>query len=170
VSVIRRKDITPVSSDEGGYPAPFDEATGRFRYWPLSDAGGLSQFGAAYEVLEPGPGPSLHHWHEQEDEFLYLIEGEVTVIEGEGDDETRSVLTPGDAVAWPAGLARGHSLYNHTDRPCAYLIIGSRTPTETGHYPGRDIRFTRDAQGARHTHLDGTPYPKRQAAGSDRKD
>lgn len=165
MSVIRRAEVKGIDG-WSSYPEGHDSG-GQIRYWPLSDAGGLSQYGVAYEVLAPGPGPSLHHWHEQEDEFLYLLEGEVTVIEGEGAGETRTVLKPGDAAAWKAGDPVGHSLYNHTDAPCAYLIIGSRAETEIGHYPGRDLVFRHDATGTTFTHLDGTPYPKRAA---DRKD
>lgn len=166
MSVIRHDDINPTEG-WSSYPEPFATPPGGFRYRSMADAGGLTQFGVVHEVLEPGRGVSLHHWHEREDEFLYLLTGELTVIEGEGAAETRSVLAPGDAAAWKAGTPIGHSIFNHTEAPCSYLIMGSRAAEETGHYPGLDLVFRRSAAGTRFTHLDGTPYPRRAA---DRKD
>ena len=71
----------------------------------LSDAGGLTRFGAHVQTLRPGSRSSDRHWHEQEDEFLYMdeflyiISGEATVVEEDGVHPLR----PGDAACWPAG-------------------------------------------------------------------
>ena len=100
----------------------------RLRY---SDAGGLTQFGAHVETLEPGSRSSERHWHEEEDEFLYVISGEATVIEEDG----AHVLYPDDAACWPAGAANAHQVVNRSDVPCIYLIFGTRMAHEVIHYP-----------------------------------
>ncbi len=97
----------------------------------LSDAGGLTQFGAHVETLQPGSRSSERHWHEEEDEFLYVISGEATVIEDDGAHP----LGPGDAACRPAGTANAHQVVNRSDAPCAYLIFGTRMAREVIHYP-----------------------------------
>ncbi|MBO6506834.1 MAG: cupin domain-containing protein [Kordiimonadaceae bacterium] len=96
-----------------------------------SDDGGLTQYGADLETLLPGARSSDMHWHECEDEFLYVIEGEVTVKEG----ETNEILQPGDAACWQAGIPVAHTILNHTDQPCLYLIVGTRVTHDVCHYP-----------------------------------
>lgn len=103
-------------------------ASERLRY---SDAGGLTQFGAHVETLEPGSRSSNRHWHEEEDEFLYVISGEATVIEEDGAHP----LGPGDAACWPAGAGNAHQVANRSDAPCTYLIVGTRMAREVIHYP-----------------------------------
>lgn len=106
----------------------------------ISDAGGLAQFGAFVQVLQPGARSSNNHWHENEDEFLYVLSGEVTVTEA-GHTE---VLYPGDAACWPAGEARAHHVSNRSAQPCTYLIVGTRAPQDVCHYPdtGRTLHRT----------------------------
>ena len=103
-------------------------ASERLRY---SDAGGLTQFGAHVETLQPGSRSSERHWHEEEDEFLYVISGEATVIEDDGAHP----LGPGDAACWPAGAANAHQVVNRSGAPCTYLIFGTRMAHEAIHYP-----------------------------------
>lgn len=96
-----------------------------------SDAGGLTQFGAYVQTLQPGARSSDRHWHENEDEFLYVLSGEATVIENDG----AHVLQPGDVACWPGGAANAHHVVNQTDAPCTYLIVGSRLDRDITHYP-----------------------------------
>ena len=105
-----------------------DERTERLGY---SDAGGLTQFGAYVETLQPGTRTSDRHWHEEEDEFLYVLSGEATVIEEDGDH----LLQTGDAACWPAGAANAHQVVNRSDEPCTYLIFGTRMARDVVHYP-----------------------------------
>jgi len=100
-----------------------------WRYY--SDDGGLTQFGAYVETLQPGGGSSERHWHEREDEFLLVLAGEVTVVEESGT----SVLEPGDAACWPAGVANAHRVVNRSDAPCTYVIVGTRVTHDVCHYP-----------------------------------
>ena len=96
-----------------------------------SDAGGLTQFGAYVETLGPGSRFSERHWHEEEDEFLYVISGEVTVIEDDGEHP----LGPGDAACWPAGVENAHRVVNRSGAPCTYLIFGTRIARDVVRYP-----------------------------------
>ena len=118
--MIIRKDQAP--ADQG------DEGVERLQY---SDAGGLTQYGAYVETLQPGVRSSDRHWHEEEDEFLYMLSGEATVIEEDGDH----LLHRGDAACWPAGAANAHQVVNRSDAPCTYLIFGTRMACDVVHYP-----------------------------------
>lgn len=154
--VLRQADVAPVSGNS--YPAPHD-AIGRYSAWPISDAGGITGFGAYVETLEPGALSSQRHWHEAEDEFVYVLQGEVELIEDDGAHR----LGPGDAAGWKAGVANAHHLANRSAAPAIYLIVGTRSPSERGHYPDIDLALVRDRAGSRYTRKDGTPYPDKRA-------
>ena len=126
-------------------------ASERLRY---SDAGGLTQFGAHVETLQPGSRSSERHWHEEEDEFLFVISGEATVIEEDG----AHALRPGDAACWPAGAANAHQVVNRSGAPCTYLIFGTRMAHEAIHYPdvGR-VGYIEGKAWRLHRTDDGTP-------------
>ncbi len=97
----------------------------------LSDAGELSQFGAYEETLAPGAQSSERHWHEEEDEFLFVLTGTPTLVDNDGDHP----LTPGDAVTWKAGVPNAHCIINRSTAPCSYLIVGTRVERDIVHYP-----------------------------------
>lgn len=148
---IFRKDSVPETVGVSGYPDPWNLGKGHVTYRHLTEAGGLTQFGIALETLHPGRQSSQLHWEQHEDEFLYMLEGELTVIE----DGVETVIHPGDACCWKAGVPVAHTLKNHTDKPAVYLIAGTRDPNNVCHYPGLDLI----AKPEGFTHLDGTPYP-----------
>ena len=104
---------------------------GRFRAVRLSDTGGLTQFGAFVETLWPGCASSKSHWHRSEDEMVYVLEGEVTLIE----DGKAVPLNPGEAAAFPADVPVGHHLENRSAVPVRYLVIGTRSDDEIVTYP-----------------------------------
>lgn len=106
----------------------------------ISEAGGLTQFGAFIEILAPGSRSSLKHWHSAEDEMVYVLEGDVTLIEGERE----TLLHPGDAATFRAGAPIGHCLVNRTDSPTRCLIVGTRAPVDTITYPDHDRICLRD--------------------------
>ncbi len=149
-------DIGKVAVDtRTGYPEPFRRAVvGRERQ-RLGNAVGLDQFGVNLSRLKPGAASSQRHWHQNEDEFVYVLEGELMLVEDGGE----TVLKPGDAAGWKAGVANGHCLVNRTDRDAVYLEIGSRAARETATYPDIYMRAERDNTGMRYVHRDGTPYP-----------
>ena len=141
---------TGAAGGEHGLPA-----LGAYVAHPISDAGGLTQFGAFTETLMPGAQSSHRHWHAQEDEFLYVLEGEVTIIENDGPHR----LGPGGCACWPAGVANAHCLRNDTETPVTYFVAGSRLPEDEVTYPDIDLHYRR-AAGWRHvTRKDGTPLP-----------
>jgi uncharacterized cupin superfamily protein len=149
--LIRRSEIEPVSGSS--YPAPHDEGLGEYRAWKLSDAGALTQFGALVEELAPGARSSLRHWHENEDEFVYLLSGEVVLVDDEGDHAMR----PGDSAAFPAGDRNGHHLQNRSDRPATYLVVGTRAERDRCHYPDHDLVYWREGDRKGYAKRDGTP-------------
>lgn len=106
----------------------------------ISEAGGLTQFGALIEVLQPGCRSSLKHWHSAEDEMVYVLAGEITMIEG--DHET--VLRAGDAATFKAGVAVGHYLQNRSKAPTRCLVVGTRAPVDRITYPDHDRVCLRD--------------------------
>ena len=107
------------------------KANGPFECRRYSDAGGLTQYGAYVETLAPGSRSSERHWHEREDEFLYVLSGEATLVENDGEHPMRA----GDAACWPGGVANAHHVINRSGSPCTYLIVGTRLTHDVCHYP-----------------------------------
>jgi uncharacterized cupin superfamily protein len=104
--------------------------------WRLAKPLSLTQFGVNHVRLEPGAWSSLRHWHMTEDEFIYVLEGTLTLVDNNGPHE----LTPGTFAAFPAGECNGHHIQNRSDRPGIFLAVGSRRPgEETIHYPDDDL-------------------------------
>jgi uncharacterized cupin superfamily protein len=119
------------------YPAAFAAGfEGRIKR-ALGDAGGLTQFGVNLTTLEPGAMSAHRHWHAREDEFIYVLEGELTLITDAGEE----VLGPGMAASFPAGEANGHQLINKGMSPATYLEIGTRSADEDADYPDIDLRL-----------------------------
>ena len=148
-------DIGKIPIDTStGYPAPFSKAVeGRLRK-RLGRAAGLTQFGVNICTLKPGAASSQRHWHENEDELVYVLEGEV-VLREEGSE---TVLKPGDAAAWKAGEPNGHCLINRSDRDAVFIEVGTRAVAERAHYSDIDMMVVRDDKGARYTKKSGEPY------------
>ncbi len=136
------------------YPAPFQELMKGRNKSGLSSQAGLTQFGVNLTELEPGAQSALRHWHEHEDEFVYVLAGALTLI----DDDGETPLGAGDCAGFKAGVANGHHLVNKTDEPAVYLEIGSRANEERAHYPDVDLAFKKTNDGFVFTHKDGTPY------------
>lgn len=116
----------------------------------LSRSAGITQFGVNHVTLEPGARSALRHWHEQEDEFVFVLEGELTLIDEGGEH----LLLAGDYVGFPAGEANAHHLANCSSAPASYLAIGTRhRGEECVHYPDDPelgvATVRRDAKGAR---------------------
>lgn len=108
-----------------------DPDYGNIETFGLSEAGRIEQYGAHLEVLQPGAKSSTRHWHEQEDEFMFVVAGEVTVVENDGDH----VLQPGDVACWPAGVDNAHHVLNRSSEPCSFLIVGTKVSHDVCHYP-----------------------------------
>jgi uncharacterized cupin superfamily protein len=138
------------------YPAPFDAPCAARKRWKLGDAAGLTQFGVNYMRLAPGAWTSQRHWHTAEDEFVWVVEGEVVLI----DDEGEHVLRAGDCAGFKAGEPNGHHIQNRSAAEAVLLEVGSRREGEDGcDYP--DIDMVIHAGEETYRHRDGTPYPVR---------
>lgn len=136
-----------------GYPPPFDApCAGRVRQ-RLGDAGGLTEVGINLMRLPPGAWSAQRHWHSHEDEFVYVLEGALTLIE----DASETVLRAGDCAAFPKGTGNGHHLVNRSDAVAVYLEVGTRAPADVTICSDIDMMST-NADG-RFTRKDGTPYP-----------
>ena len=135
------------------YPEPFHEpCAGRAR-WKLGDLAGLTQFGVNLLRLEPGAWSSQRHWHEAEDEFVYILQGEVVLVQDAGE----TVLKAGDCAGFKAGDPDGHHLQNRSGEEAVVLEVGSRRWGEGAiDYPDIDLVFPKGARGFHHR--DGTPY------------
>jgi uncharacterized cupin superfamily protein len=146
-------DIANVPLDtRTGYPPPHDKlVAGRSRL-RLGNAAGLDQFGVNLTRLKPGSASALRHWHDNEDELVYLLEGELVLIENEGE----TLLKPGEAAGFKAGVANGHHFLNRTDRDAVYLEIGTRAKRERAHYPDLDLIAIKDENGYRYARKDET--------------
>src|SRR5580700_12342156 len=148
-------DITNLPIDtRTGYPPPLDRVVvGRERK-RLGNAVGLDQFGVNLTTLKLGASSALRHWHEKEDELVYILEGEVVLIEDEGE----TVLKPGDAAGFKADTPNGHHIVNKSQRDAVLLEIGTRSKVETAFYPGVDLVAIRDEASMRYTRENGEPH------------
>lgn len=149
-------DITSAPDGKGSrYPAPHD-APCRERAWKrLGDVTGLTQFGVNLLTLKPGVWSSQRHWHSHEDEFLYVLSGEVVLVTDAGEE----VLRPGDCAGFKAGVRDGHCLKNRSQADAQILVVGSRDDRDWGEYSDVDMRFLpgRYSGGGGYTKRDGTP-------------
>ena len=124
---------------------------GPYRARLLSDPGGLTQFGAFLEELPPGSSSGHRHWHEAEDEMVYVLDGTAVLVE---DCETP--LKAGDCACWPAGHPVGHRIDNRSDRPVRYLVIGTRFDRDVIHYTDHDLITTKDGPRRTYRRRDGS--------------
>jgi uncharacterized cupin superfamily protein len=149
-------DIDSLKSDSAtGYPEPCRQIVlGRSRK-RLGNAAGLTQFGINLTTLKAGSASAQRHWHAGEDEFVYMLAGEVVLCEDGGE----VVLRPGDAAGFRAGVPNGHCLMNRSGSDAVYLEVGTRMVRERAEYPDIDMRMERDETGARYLHKSGEPYP-----------
>ncbi len=133
------------------YPSPYDAPCRERVRYRLGDVAALTQFGVNLTRLPPGGWSSQRHWHQREDEFVYVVEGELVLVTNEGEEN----LGPGDCVAFKAGEADGHHLKNESNQDAVFLEIGTRTgDEEVVEYPDIDLR----AESGRWLHRDSTPY------------
>lgn len=135
-----------------GYPAPFkDQCRGRARQ-RLGDAGGLNDFGINLTILPPGKWSSQRHWHSHEDEFVFVVDGHLVLVEDEGE----TLLVAGDCATFRKGSGNGHHLVNRSNHPAKYLEIGSRFEEDRVIYSDIDMK-TSEYDGS-YVHKDGSRY------------
>lgn len=136
------------------YPPPFDAPVARRERRRLGDAVGLKNFGVNLMRLPTGCASSQRHWHSKQDEFVYVLEGEVVLVT-DGGEQT---LTAGMAAGFPAGKADGHHFLNRSGRDALLLEVGDRTPGDEGDYSDIDMIWRIVDGEERYLHKDGTPY------------
>jgi uncharacterized cupin superfamily protein len=137
------------------YPAPFAARVQGRQKRPLGNLFGLTNFGVNLTRLAPGAASALRHAHTHEDEFVYILEGEPTLVTDAGE----TVLRPGMCAGFRAGTGDAHHLVNRGTADVVYLEIGDRTQGDVVSYPDDDLVVRRQADGtSRATHKDGKPY------------
>ena len=137
-----------------GYPDPFDKPCAERAKNPLGDAFGLSDFGVNLVTIPEGTWSSQRHWHSAEDEFIYILKGQPTLVTDEGE----TVLEPGMCAGFVAGAPNGHHLVNSTNDIVIYLEVGSRRDDDDVDYPDIDMQVKDRGYGGEFTHKDGSPY------------
>ena len=149
----KRIDIAGIAAKVGtGYPPPHDAPCKARERKPLGDAAGLTQFGVNLLRLAPGVWSAQRHWHTREDEFVFVVSGEVMLVTDAGEE----ILRAGDCAGFKAGEPNGHCLQNRSQTDAVVLEVGSRFPeVDACDYP--DIDMIAPA-GAPYAHRDGTPY------------
>ena len=147
-------DVAAVPMRKGSdYPPPFEAPCAARTRQRLGDAGGLRDFGVNLMTLPPGGWSSQRHWHSHEDELVYVLDGEVTLVEDGGE----TVVRAGECAAFPKGTGNGHHLINRSGVTAVYLEVGSRHPQDLTTYS--DIDMMASNTDGRYVRKDGTPYP-----------
>lgn len=132
------------------YPAPYDQPCLARSRIHLGDAAGLDQFGVNLCRLPPGAWSSQRHWHTHEDEFIFVVEGEVVLVTDAGEE----ILKAGDCAGFKAGAPDGHHFQNRSAKDVLILEVGTRRTEDKAYYPDIDLV----ASGPGYFHRDGTPY------------
>ena len=131
-------DLNDVPEMNGSrYPAPYDDPCKARRWKSLGLAAGLTQFGVNIVTLPPGAWSSQRHWHAVEDEFAYVVSGEVTLVMDGGEE----IMRAGDCIGWKGGVKNGHMLKNLSDADAVILVAGGRSDEDWGEYSDVDMRF-----------------------------
>ena len=148
-------DLTQVPVKTGSiYPSPYAGMMAGRSSLRLGDAGGLTQFGANLVSLAPGALSSLRHWHQHEDEFVMVSEGECVLVQDAGE----VVMRVGDCAAFPAGCTDGHHFINRTDKVAKFLVVGTSGLREVATYSDVDMVMHQEAGKARFTYKDGSDW------------
>ena len=155
--MLRRPALDPATLEARTttiYPAPYDAVMRGRAKRSLTQALGLTQFGVNVTELAPGAASALRHWHSHEDEFIFVLEGEATLVTGEGEQ----VLGAGHCAGFPAGIPDGHQLVNRSSALVRFIEVGTRDQRDEANYPDIDLRcapgrYTKPI----YTKKDGTP-------------
>ncbi len=147
-------DLNCIPARKGSnYPEPFDREVAQRLRQRLGDAGGLTQFGVNLLQLPPGAWSGHRHWHSEEEEFVYLVSGELVLVTDKGEE----IMRAGDCAAFPANMPNGHQLINRSESMAVCLEVGSRSASDRVVYSDIDMVFDPDVDS--YVHKDGRPYP-----------
>jgi uncharacterized cupin superfamily protein len=146
---------TVVPRTDSGYPEPFRSRVLPREKRALGNAVGLTKIGVNLTTLPPGKESAMRHFHTLEDEFIFVVEGEIVLCTDEGEQ----LLCAGMCAGFPAGVSNGHQIINRSDRPARYLEISNRDRDDSATYPDVDLAYSKSADGRpMFTRKDGTPY------------
>jgi len=137
-----------------GYPEPFRSRVAARAKRKLGDACGLTKFGVNLVTLAPGTQSALRHWHTLEDEFVYVLTGELVLVTDGGEQ----VLGPGMCAGYAAGRRDAHHFVNRGDHAATYLEVGNRIDGDNAFYPDDDLMWCEDEAGVFAAHKDGRRY------------
>ena len=137
-----------------GYPEPYRSRMGDRAKRKLAEACGLEKLGVNLVTLGPGGQSALRHWHTIDDEFVYVLSGEVVLVTDEGEQ----VLRAGMCAGYPGGARNAHHFINRSGAPVRYLEIGANTPGDNAFYPDDDLMWGADENGEFAAHKDGRRY------------
>lgn len=157
MSELRLPALNPAAVEEtrrSGYPEPYRSRMGDRAKRRLGDACGLTHFGVNLVTLGPGAQSALRHWHTMEEEFVYVLEGEVVLVTDAGEQS----LHAGDCAGYPAGRGDGHHFVNRSATDARYLEIGDRSKGDHAIYPDDDLMWGDDLDGKFAAHKDGSRY------------
>ena len=143
------------------YPPPFDEPCRARHRQRLADAAGLTQYGVNLVRLKPGDWSCQRHWHVAQDEFVYILSGEVTLVTDAGAETLRA----GDCAGFKAGDGDGHHLQNRSNADVTFLEMGTRPADDAAFYSDIDMKVSAADPPGTYKHRDGTPYPKQERRG-----
>lgn len=151
--------INPQAAPSGAgsrYPSPFDVPCRKRSWQRLGDAAGLTQLGANLVRLAPGAWSSQRHWHSHEEEFVFMVSGDLVLVTDAGEE----LLHAGDSAGFPAGARDGHCLQNRSASDATFLVVSNRSDADHGEYSDIDMVFSagRYSGGSGYFHKDGTPY------------
>ena len=150
--IINPENVT--NSYGSNYPEEFKPVVAGRVKKRLGNAAGLENFGVNLVELAPGSASALRHWHDKQDEFIYVVSGEITLLTDAGEE----ILKVGDCAGFPAGVANGHCLINRSGEKATYLEIGDHTSDDEVTYPDDDLVAQNSAKGWIFTHKDGKLY------------
>lgn len=147
------RSVTPRTSS--GYPEPFRSRVLPREKRAIGDALGLTKIGVNLTTLPPGKESAMRHFHTLEDEFIFVVEGEVVLVTNEGEQTLRA----GDCAGFAAGVRDGHQLINRSDKDARYLEVSNRDANDGAEYPDVDLAYSKTAEGKpRFSRKDGTDY------------
>ena len=153
--VLPALDPANVEATQGSnYPAEFKPRVGGRTKRRLGNALGLKNFGVNLTTIKPGSASALRHWHTKQDEFIYVLQGELVLVTDAGEQ----VLTAGMCAGFQAGKPDGHHLVNRSSDDATYLEVGDRTPDDGASYPDDDLVAKAVGSGWEFTRKDGTRY------------
>jgi uncharacterized cupin superfamily protein len=156
---LHKPALDPVDAEPNtgtAYPEPWRSQVRSREKRRLGDALGLTKIGINRTMLPPGKVSSMRHWHTHEDEFVFVLEGELVLCTDEGEQ----LLRAGQCAGFPAGVKQGHQLANRSSHPAVYLEVSNRDPSDTAYYsdPTVDMVWSAPHARGRITRRDGSDY------------